>query len=56
MMLAVMKQLSPDVVWHGGYAGVPGAGVPRIGMREGGGDRVAVLCYSPKNELSCYRD
>jgi hypothetical protein len=37
-------------------AAMPGAGVPSIGMREGGVDRVAVLCYSPKNELSCYRD
>jgi hypothetical protein len=48
MVLVIMKQPESDVVWHGSHSGESGVGVPCIGIREGGIDRVAFLYYSPK--------
>jgi hypothetical protein len=37
MMLAIMKQPVPDVVWHGSRSGVPGVGIPGAVMCGGVG-------------------
>jgi len=48
MIRAIMKLSVSDVVRQGSHSGVPGVGVPCIGIREGGIDREAFLYYSPK--------
>ena len=47
MIRAIMKQPVPDVVWQRSHSGVPVAGIPCIGIREGDAGRLEVRSNLP---------
>ena len=47
MVLAIMKLSVSDVVWQRSHSGVPVAGIPCIGIREGDAGRLEVRSNLP---------